>query len=130
MEKFTKETLTIMSKEELQEVILTLQLKLESAEKEIEDLKATAEIGKKYLEDLKTEAKRLINLVHKESPILKLIDSADIETLKGIIEEYSKQAKETYRASSEQSEETELTKERLMSMDYNRLVSLKEVFKK
>jgi len=50
--------------------------------------------------------------------------------LKGIIKEYSKQAKETYRASSEQSEETELTKERLMSMDYNRLVSLKEVFKK
>ncbi len=41
-----------MSKEELQEAIETLQVKLEVAEKEIERLKADAEIGRKYVEHL------------------------------------------------------------------------------
>jgi lysyl-tRNA synthetase class I len=134
IEKFTKEVVEVMSKEELQEAVLTLQLKLETAEKEIERLKAEAEIGKKYIEYLRAEAKRLINLVHKESPILKLVDNADVDTLKQIIDDFSKKAKEIYKPSSTsatytQKEPLQLTKEDLMKMSYKDLLKLAETFK-
>jgi len=130
MERFSKETLEVMSKDELKEAVETLQLKLETSLKEIEELKALAEVGKKYYEHLKTEAKRLINLVHKESPMLKLIDTADADTLSQIIEEFSRKAKELYKPSSSNEPEPEvLTKEKLQKMNYQELMKLSRTFK-
>jgi hypothetical protein len=132
MEKFSKETLEVMSKDELKEAVETLQLKLETSLKEIEELKALAEVGKKYYEHLKAEAKRLINLVHKESPVLKLIDTADADTLSQIIEEFSRKAKELYKPSSISDNEPEpevLTKEKLQKMNYQELMNLSMTLK-
>ncbi|MEM1813960.1 MAG: hypothetical protein QXE04_01580, partial [Thermoplasmatales archaeon] len=63
MEKLTKDVIMTLTKEELQEAVETLQLKLEVAEKEKEELKDLAEIGKKYYEHLKAEAIRLVRAV-------------------------------------------------------------------
>ncbi len=94
MEKLTKEVLEVMSKEELMEAVETLQLKLEVAEKEIASLKSLAEIGKKYMEHLKAEALRLIKAVDGENTsLLKLIDKADADTLKAIVDEYTEKGK-------------------------------------
>jgi len=132
MERFSKETLEVMSKDELKEAVETLQLKLETSLKEIEELKSLADVGKKYYEHLKTEAKRLINLVHNESPVLKLIDTADADTLGQIIDEFSRKAKDLYKPSSSSDNESEpevITKENLKKMNYQELMKLSKNFK-
>jgi len=130
MERLTKETLAVMSKEELQEAVETLQSRLEVAERQIEQMKAEAEIGKKYIEHLKAEAFRLIRAVEGEnSPILKLIDRADADTLRQIVDEYMERGKEKFKAvSTEKVASEEITKERLLQADYSELLKLKERF--
>lgn len=126
---FTKEALSVMTKEELSEAVMSLQLKVEALEKENQELKLMAEIGKKYQEELKNEAVRLVKLVDESSPILKLLDKADIETLKAIVEEYREKAKQEYKPSSKQATE-EITKETMEKMSYEDLLKLKEKFSK
>ncbi len=127
---FTKETLSVMTKEELSEAVLSLQLKVEALEKENQELKQLAEIGKKYQDDLKAEAVKLVKLVDEKSPILKLLDKADIDTLKAIVEEYREKAKQEYRPSSRQAFQQEITKETIEKMSFEDLLKLKEKFSK
>ncbi|RME09063.1 MAG: hypothetical protein D6804_06430 [Aquificota bacterium] len=132
MEKLTKEVLSVMSREELQDIVETLQLKLEALQKENEELKHYAEIGKKYEEHLKSEATKLIKLVDGEkSPLLKLIDRADVDTLKSLVEEYSQKAKDLYKPSAKTpQDQDELTPEALLKADLKTLLSLREKFAK
>lgn len=127
---FTKEALSVMTKEELSEAVMSLQLKVEALEKENQELKLMAEIGKKYQEELKNEAVRLVKLVDESSPILKLLDKADIETLKAIVEEYREKAKQEYKPSSKQAFTEEITEETIEKMSYEDLLKLKEKFSK
>ncbi len=133
MEKLTKEVLQAMSQEELIAAIETLQLKVEALEKEKEELKHYAEIGKKYEEHLKAEVARLVKLVEGEnSPVLKLIDKADIETLKEMEKSYREKAQKELAPSAKQTPETEekLSPERLQNMSYEELLKLREKFTK
>ncbi len=134
MERFDKETLIAMSKDELIETVETLQLKLETNEKEIEKLKAEAEIGRKYLEHLRTEAEKLIRLVDGENTaLLKLIEKADVDTLKSLVDEYTEKAKDKYKPSAKtpsSKEEEHITRETLEKADYATLVKLSEKFRK
>lgn len=129
-----KEVITTLSKEELQEAVETLQAKLQIAEKEIENLKELAEVGKKYSQHLKTEAIRLTRLVEGEnSPLLRLLEKADIDTLKSIVDEYTEKAKEKYKPSAiavQKENETELTAETLLKADYKTLAQLSQKFYK
>ncbi|MDI6865768.1 hypothetical protein [Thermodesulfovibrio yellowstonii] len=130
MERLTKETLAVMSKEELQEAVETLQTKLEVAERQIDTLKADAEVGKKYIEHLKSEAIRLIRAVEGESsPIFRLIERADVDTLRQIVDEYLERGKEKFKSTStEKVVSEEVTKETLLRADYSELIKLKERF--
>ncbi len=132
MERFTKETLSVMSKEELQEIVEALQFKLEVAEKEISELKKMAEIGRKYYEHLNAEAIKLVKLVEGEkSAMLKLIEKADIDTLKEIVEQYSERAKQEYKASAKVTvDDEDITPEKIASMNYKDLIKLREKFAK
>jgi hypothetical protein len=129
-EKFTKDTLEVMSKEELRDAVESLQLKLEAYEKQIEELKRYAEIGKKYEEDLKAEATKFVKLVEGEkSPMLRLIDKADIDTLREIAREYREKAQEEFKPSAKHTEPVEeLSREKLEKMSYQELLKLKEKF--
>lgn len=130
MEKLTKDVIMTLTKEELQEAVETLQLKLEVAEKEKEELKGLAEIGKKYYEHLKFEAARLVRAVEGENaPILKLIDKADVDTLKAIVDDYQERAKEKFKASAVHTQEEEpqlFSKEWLEKANYQELLKLRQ----
>ena len=130
MEKFTREVLEAMSQEELVSAVETLQLRVEALEKEKEELKHYAEIGRKYEEHLKTEVTKLVKVVEGEnSPVLKLVDRADIETLKELEAEYRKKAQEDLRPSSKQgTQEEKPTPEKLEKMSYEELLKLRENF--
>ncbi len=94
-----------MTKEELISAIEALQTKLSALEKENLALKELAEIGQKYIEHLRREAVRLVKLVDGEkSPLLKLIEKADVETLKELVDEYTEKAKELYKPSSQRAQ--------------------------
>ncbi len=133
MEKLTRETLSTMTQEELIEVVETLQIKLEALQKENEELKHYADIGKKYEEYLKTEVTKLVKIVEGEnSPVLKLVDRADIETLQELERSYREKAKEELKPSSKQgtSQEEKITAEKLENMSYEELLKLREKFAK
>ncbi len=50
----------------------------------------------------KTEAIRLVRAVDGENaPLLKLIDKADVDTLKAIVDEYMEKGKEKFKACSQ-----------------------------
>jgi len=134
MERITRDTLVAMSKDELVEAVESIQLKLEVAEKEKEELKGLAEIGKKYLEHLRLEAGKFIRLVEGEnSALLKLVEKADVDTLKGLVDEYTEKARTKLQATSKQTppeEETKLSRETLEKADYKTLMKLSETFRK
>lgn len=128
MEKLTKEVILTLSKEELQETVEVLQAKLELAEKEKQELKELAELGKKYYEHLKAEAVRLVRAVDGDNaPLLKLIDRADADTLKAVVDDYQERAKEKFRSSSvQQSQEPEtFSKDWLEKADYQELLKFR-----
>jgi acyl-CoA reductase-like NAD-dependent aldehyde dehydrogenase len=94
-----------MTREELISAIEALQTKLSALEKENLALKELAEIGQKYIEHLRREAVRLVKLVDGEkSPLLKLIEKADVETLKELVDEYTEKARELYKPSSQRAQ--------------------------
>ncbi len=94
-----------MTKEELISAIEALQTKLSALEKENAVLKELAEIGQKYIEHLRREAVRLVKLVDGEkSPLLKLIEKADVDTLKELVDEYAEKAREVYKPSSQRAQ--------------------------
>lgn len=128
MERLTKEVITTLTKEELQDVVETLQLKLEVAEKEVEALKTDAEVGKKYKEHLQKEAIKLVRAVDGENaPLLRLIDKADIDTLKEIVDEYTQKGKEKFKSVSQhQKLEEDISAELLKKADYRKILELKE----
>lgn len=129
MEKLTKETMSAMTKEELMEAVDSLQLKNESLSKEIQELKHYAEIGKRYEEHLKKEVTKLVKLVEGEnSPVLKLVDRADIETLQELEKEYREKAKKAYQPSAVQTEPEKPID--LEKMTYKDLLKLRETFAK
>lgn len=132
LKRLTKETLQAMTQEELISAVETLQLKLETLEKEKEEFMYYAEIGKKYEKHLKNEVTKLVKVVEGEdSPVLKLIDRADIETLQEMEKAYREKAQEELKPSSKQvSELEEITPEKLQSMSYEELLKLKENFLK
>jgi Skp family chaperone for outer membrane proteins len=99
------EHLETMTKEELISAIETLQTKVSALEKENSTLRELAEIGQKYIEHLRREAVRLVKLVDGEkSPLLRLIEKADVETLKELVDEYTEKAKELYKPSSQRTQ--------------------------
>jgi len=114
-----------MTKEELISAIEALQTKLSALEKENLALKELAEIGQKYIEHLRREAVRLVKLVDGEkSPLLKLIEKADVETLRELVDEYTEKAKELYKPSSQR---TQLEFEKsIEEMSYAELKKLAE----
>jgi acyl-CoA reductase-like NAD-dependent aldehyde dehydrogenase len=94
-----------MTKEELVSAVEALQTKLSALEKENLALKEIAEIGQKYIEHLRREAVRLVKLADGEkSPLLKLIEKADVETLKELVDEYTEKAREVYKPSSQRAQ--------------------------
>ncbi len=118
-----------MTKEELISAIEALQTKLSALEKENAVLKELAEIGQKYIEHLRREAVRLVKLVDGEkSPLLKLIEKADVETLKELVDEYTEKAKELYKPSSQRAQ-LEFEKS-IEEMSYAELKKLAEKFAK
>jgi hypothetical protein len=119
------EHLEAMTKEELVSAIEALQTKLSALEKENLALKELAEIGQKYIEHLRREAVRLVKLVDGEkSPLLKLVEKADVETLKELVDEYTEKAKEIYKPSSQR---TQLEFEKsIEEMSYAELKKLAE----
>jgi len=118
-----------MTKEELISAIEALQTKLSALEKENLALKELAEIGQKYIEHLRREAVRLVKLVDGEkSPLLKLVEKADVETLKELVDEYTEKAKELYKPSSQRAQ-LEFEKS-IEEMSYAELVKLAEKFTK
>jgi acyl-CoA reductase-like NAD-dependent aldehyde dehydrogenase len=114
-----------MTKEELVSAVEALQTKLSALEKENLALKEIAEIGQKYIEHLRREAVRLVKLADGEkSPLLKLIEKADVETLKELVDEYTEKAKELYKPSSQR---TQLEFEKsIEEMSYAELKKLAE----
>jgi acyl-CoA reductase-like NAD-dependent aldehyde dehydrogenase len=94
-----------MTREELLSAIEALQAKVSALEKENLALKELAEIGQKYIEHLRREAVRLVRLVDGEkSPLLRLVEKADVETLKELVDEYTEKAKEVYKPSSQRTQ--------------------------
>lgn len=124
IENLTKENVKL-SKE-----IENLKIELEVAQKEIEQFKQLAEVGKKYKEHLQKEAIKYIKLVEgTESPLLTLLNKADIDTLKEIVEQYKTKAKNDYSPSSiKVNDNQELTVEKLSQMSYKELLNLKSKF--
>jgi len=118
-----------MTKEELISAIEALQAKLSALEKENSALKELAEIGQKYIEHLRREATKLIKLVDGEkSPLLKLVEKADVETLKELVDEYTEKARKVYKPSSQRAQ-LEFEKP-LEEMSYAELKKLAEKFAK
>jgi hypothetical protein len=129
--KITKEELSTMTNEDLSNVVETLCLQLEVAKKEIETLKREADIGRSYKEHLQKEAIRLVKLVEGESsPILKLIDKADVDTLKEIVDGFAEKGQEKFKAAAKTNlvNEEIVDSEKLMKLNYNELLNLREKF--
>jgi len=105
-----------------------VKLELEVSKKELENFKQLAQIGKTYKEHLEKEAIRLVKLVEGDtSPLLALLEKADINTLKDIVEQYNIKAKKEYMPSSKKIDDNEpLTSEKLLKMNLKELMELKK----
>lgn len=105
-----------------------VKLELEVSRKELENFKQLAQIGKTYKEHLEKEAIRLVKLVEGDtSPLLALLEKADINTLKDIVEQYNIKAKKEYMPSSKKIDDNEpLTSEKLLKMNLKELMELKK----
>jgi len=90
-----------LSKEELMDAVRALEVKLSAFEKENQELKELAEIGKKYAEYLRAEATKFVKIVEGEkSALLKLIEKADVDTLKEMVDDYRAKASEKLQSKS------------------------------
>lgn len=127
----TRETMSAMTKEELIEAVETLQVKMSALEKELQEKGQLADIGKKYQEHLKAEVAKFVKIVEGEkSPILKLAERADIETLQELEKEYRAKAEEKLKASAVTTQPEEPKQIDITKLSYKELLALKEKFMK
>jgi len=90
-----------LSKEELMDAVRALEVKLSAFEKENQELRELAEVGKKYAEHLRAEAAKFVRVVEGEkSALLKLIEKADVDTLKEMVDDYRAKASEKLQSKS------------------------------
>ena len=90
-----------LSKEELMDAVRALEVKLSALEKENQEMRELAEVGKKYAEHLRAEAAKFVRVVEGEkSALLKLIEKADVDTLKEMVDDYRAKASEKLQSKS------------------------------
>jgi len=125
-----------LSKEELIDAVRALEVKLSALEKENQELRELAEIGKKYAEHLRVEATKFVKIVEGEkSALLKLIEKADVDTLKDMVDDYRAKAAEKLQSKSvqippEQSQPSAVRKEDIEKMSFEELKELGEKLKR
>jgi len=129
------QNIEMLSKEELMDAVRALEVKLSALEKENQELRELAETGKKYIEHLRAEATKFVKVVEGEkSALLKLIEKADVDTLKEMVDDYRAKASEKLQARSvqippEQSAGT-VKKEDIEKMSFEELKQLGEKLKR
>ena len=129
------QNIEMLSKEELIDAVRALEVKLSALEKENQELRELAEVGKKYTEHLRIEAIKFVKIVEGEkSALLKLIEKADVDTLKEMVDDYRAKASEKLQARSvqippEQSPGT-VKKEDIEKMSFEELKELGEKLKR
>ena len=129
------QNIEMLSKEELIDAVRALEVKLSALEKENQELRELAETGKKYIEHLRVEATKFVKVVEGEkSALLKLIEKADVDTLKEMVDDYRAKASEKLQAKSvqippEQAPGT-VKKEDIEKMSFEELKQLGEKLKR
>jgi len=130
------QNIEMLSKEELMDAVRALEVKLSALEKENQELRELAQIGKKYAEHLRAEATKFVKIVEGEkSALLKLIEKADVDTLKDMVDDYRAKASEKLQSKSvpippEQAQPTALRKEDIEKMSFEELKELGEKLKR
>jgi hypothetical protein len=129
------QNIEMLSKEELMDAVRALEVKLSALEKENQELRELAETGKKYIEHLRAEATKFVKVVEGEkSALLKLIEKADVDTLKDMVDDYRAKASEKLQAKSVQippeSQPNTLKKEDIEKMSFEELKELGERLKR
>jgi len=129
------QNIEMLSKEELMDAVRALEVKLSALEKENQELRELAEVGKKYAEHLRAEATKFVKIVEGEkSALLKLIEKADVDTLKEMVDDYRAKASEKLQAKSvpipPESQPNALRKEDIEKMSFEELKELGEKLKR
>jgi len=130
------QNIEMLSKEELIDAVRALEVKLSAVEKENQELRELAETGKKYIEHLRAEATKFVKVVEGEkSALLKLIEKADVDTLKEMVDDYRAKAAEKLQSKSvqippEQAHPNAVKKEDIEKMSFEELKELGEKLKR
>jgi lysyl-tRNA synthetase class I len=130
------QNIEMLSKEELIDAVRALEVKLSAVEKENQELRELAEVGKKYAEHLRAEATKFVKIVEGEkSALLKLIEKADVDTLKEMVDDYRAKASEKLQSKSvqippEQTYPNAVKKEDIEKMSFEELKELGEKLKR
>jgi len=129
------QNIEMLSKEELMDAVRALEVKLSALEKENQELRELAETGKKYIEHLRAEATKFVKIVEGEkSALLKLIEKADVDTLKDMVDDYRAKASEKLQSKSVQippeQQPGTVKKEDIEKMSYEELKELGEKLKR
>jgi len=129
------QNIEMLSKEELMDAVRALEVKLSALEKENQELRELAEVGKKYAEHLRAEATKFVKIVEGEkSALLKLIEKADVDTLKEMVDDYRAKAAEKLQSKSVQippeQQPGTLKKEDIEKMSFEELKELGEKLKR
>jgi lysyl-tRNA synthetase class I len=130
------QNIEMLSKEELIDAVRALEVKLSAVEKENQELRELAEVGKKYAEHLRAEATKFVKVVEGEkSALLKLIEKADVDTLKDMVDDSRAKASEKLQSQSvqippEQSQSGTVKKEDIEKMSFEELKELGEKLKR
>jgi len=129
------QNIEMLSKEELIDAVRALEVKLSALEKENQELRELAETGKKYIEHLRAEATKFVKVVEGEkSALLKLIEKADVDTLKEMVDDYRAKAAEKLQSKSVQippeQQPGTLKKEDIEKMSFEELKELGEKLKR
>ena len=102
MEKTAEEIRLEQENQQLKAQLQSTATEKDVLTQDVASLKKTAEIGRQYKERLQKDVKKFITLVETDkSPVLGMVDSADVETLEQLSATYSAKAKETMKASSQ-----------------------------
>ena len=129
------QNIEMLSKEELMDAVRALEVKLSALEKENQELRELAEVGKKYAEHLRAEATKFVKIVEGEkSALLKLIEKADVDTLKEMVDDYRAKASEKLQSKSVQippeQQPGTVKKEDIEKMSFEELKELGEKLKR
>lgn len=100
----------------------------EALSAQVGELKSDAALGKQYREKLSANVKKYVGLVEGDtSPILSLVQSASVETLEQLADQYGQKAREKMARSAQPTKKelgSELTVDSLERMSYQELVDL------